>query len=175
MLVPHTEELCTSLWFYIVKNSPGVVISVDKSGERKSVEADGRSLDTSDVFCRQSAIEGAGLGLFAGRRFVRGEVVCKYAGNVLRTVEAIRLKDKSYLMRLGPQVYVDAGPRLEVAARYINDCRNPLLFNVAFDKRPDQQCALVVATRDLDEGEEIFANYGKFYWVPGSSPTRLEP
>jgi hypothetical protein len=32
-------------------------------------------------------------------------------------------------------------------ARFINDCRNPCLYNVEFQKRPEEGFALVVATR----------------------------
>lgn len=66
----------------------------------------------------------AGLGLFAGVPLLKGQVVCDYTGTILTTSEAIRytpspiyfvlevvsyrLADKRYLMRLGPQLYVDA-------------------------------------------------------------------
>jgi len=98
-------------------------------------------------------------------------------------------------MRLGPQVYVDARERLDVLARYINDCRNKLKYNVRFDKQPEvrgcvctalcyrchgggdviawplsrlceqQKRALVVALRRIEAGEELYVNYGRFYWV----------
>lgn len=56
-------------------------------------------------------------GLFANVRFHKDEVVCRYVGKVLRTVEAMRLEDKSYLMRLGEQCYVDAREDLSCHAR----------------------------------------------------------
>ena len=59
--------------------------------------------------------------------------------------------------RLRPsKVYVDALLHPAVAARYINDCRNPRGFNVAFDKRPEHPgapAAAVVALRDIAAGE----------------------
>jgi SET domain-containing protein len=105
------------------------------------------------------------LGLFAGKRFSKGEVVCKYVGDRYRTGEAIRLKDKSYLMRLGEQSYVDAQPHAGVYARYMNDCINPEGWNVEFVKLPDRGCALVVALRDIECYEELFVSYGKRYWM----------
>jgi hypothetical protein len=33
-----------------------------------------------------------------------GTVLCRYEGQVLSTTQALRLEDKSYLMRLGAQV-----------------------------------------------------------------------
>jgi SET domain-containing protein len=105
------------------------------------------------------------LGLYAGRALVKGEVVCKYIGDRYRTIEAIRLKDKSYLMRLGEQSYVDAEPHKDVFARYMNDCINPTGWNVEFLKLPDKGCALVVALRDIAVHEELFVSYGKRYWM----------
>jgi len=108
-------------------------------------------------------------GLFAQRSFEAGEVVCVYQGVVLKTTEALRLpvEEKGYLMRLGPQCYVDARPCPLVLARYINDPINPAGYNVRFDKLPDADPprALVVAIRSILAGEELFANYGKWYWA----------
>eukprot|EP01031_Cornospumella_fuschlensis_P031359 gene31359-37899_t len=104
-------------------------------------------------------------GLFATSKVSRNETICKYFGKVLRTVEAMRLDDKSYLMRLGEQCYVDAREDLSCYARYINDCINPRKWNVRFDKRPSEQCAYVIALRDIEPGEELFADYGRWYWL----------
>ncbi|KAJ1432752.1 hypothetical protein B484DRAFT_327129 [Ochromonadaceae sp. CCMP2298] len=105
------------------------------------------------------------LGLFANKSFETGDVVCRYVGDWLRTADAIRLKDKSYLMRLGEQSYVDARPHDRVLARYINDCINQGGWNVEFVKLPEQGCALVVATRPIAAWEELFVSYGKRYWM----------
>ena len=116
----------------------------------------------------------AGFGLFARKSFLAGEVICVYEGDFYRTKDAIRLKDKSYLMRLGPQCYVDALNRGDVPARYINDCRNPLLHNVYFDKRPEDRQAHVTAIRTIEKGEELFVDYGKRYWAGSDlKPKRL--
>ncbi|CAN0010442.1 unnamed protein product [Laminaria digitata] len=68
-------------------------------------------------------------------------------------------------MRLGPQVYVDALDHPEVKARYINDCRNPSLYNATFRKLPSEGKASVVALKGVDPGQEIFADYGRWYWL----------
>ncbi|CAF3336303.1 unnamed protein product [Rotaria sp. Silwood1] len=106
-------------------------------------------------------------------QIAKGSCVCIYKGKTLRTIDAIRLKDKSYLMRLGPQVYVDPCDDETILGRYINDPRNRLLQNVIFDKRPEEQCAYVIAKRDIAAGEEIFADYGRWYWLT-KTPNRLE-
>lgn len=72
----------------------------------------------------------------------------------------------------GMQCYVDAKDDHKILARFINDCRNPNLYNVFFLKSPDDQCAYVISTRDIQKGEEIFVDYGRWYWI-GKNPKRL--
>ncbi|CAK9253316.1 unnamed protein product [Sphagnum jensenii] len=76
----------------------------------------------------------------------------------------MRLEDKSYLMRLGEQSYVDS-KESNCFARYINDCRNPAGYNVKFIKFPLEGFAHVVALRAIKAGEELFVNYGSRYWA----------
>ena len=56
--------------------------------------------------------------------------------------------------------------------RYINDCINPAGYNAVFQKQPELGMAYVVALRDIEVGEEIFVDYGKWYWAK-LKPTRL--
>ena len=114
---------------------------------------------------RRSTMPRAGQGLFATQHWPRGACICCYRGTVLRTRDAIRLEDKSYLMRLGPQVYVDARPHPHVLARYINDARNPTRNNARFEKLPDKAMARVLATRDIEPNEEVLVDYGRWYWL----------
>ena len=91
------------------------------------------------------------------------------------TVESMRLENHDYLMRLGPNVMVDARQHLEVLARFINDHRHPLLYNVQFVKQPEHRRALVVSTRRIHAGEELFVDYGKRYWTgAGYKPSKLQ-
>ena len=65
-----------------------------------------------------SRLPGAGHGLFAARRgaarkgwaWRARDVVCVYEGSVLATKSALRVEDKSYLMRLGPQARAATRP-----------------------------------------------------------------
>ena len=57
-------------------------------------------------------------------------------------------------------------------ARYINDCRNQNLYNVRFLKSPAENCAYVIVNRDIDQDEEFYVDYGKWYWF-GKSPKKL--
>merc|ERR1712137_621387 len=97
----------------------------------------------------------------------------------------MKLEDKSYLMRLGENIYIDAknpivtekrndddsfdikskGIEEEIKARYINDCRNKNGYNVEFIKLPSEKKALIRAIRDIEINEELFVDYGKWYWA----------
>lgn len=114
-----------------------------------------------------SNIPGAGKGLFATRHHTQGSTICEYTGVVLPNQEsAWKLKDKSYLMKLGDGKYVDALHCPNVLARYINDCRGHRGgFNVHFQKRPEDDKADVVAMRDIEPGDELYVNYGRLYWL----------
>ena len=108
----------------------------------------------------ESYIPSGGLGLFTTQARAQGEEICYYTGTQIRFLDALRLPDKSYLMRLGPQCYIDARQHADVAARYINDCRNSRGYNARFDKRPAEGRAAVIATRDIAAGAELFVDYG---------------
>jgi hypothetical protein len=92
---------------------------------RCNLLARGEMASRGGLEVRESLIPGAGRGLFTTAAVVAGAVVCGYTGQVLRTADAVRLTHKDYLMRLGPQVYIDSGPEEHhgVLARYINDSR----------------------------------------------------
>eukprot|EP00439_Symbiodinium_sp_Y106_P080035 s2086_g18.t2 len=139
----------------------------------------------------------AGLGLFVQQAVAPGEVLCEYRGRTFTTAEAMRLEDKSYLMRVGwfllmdygninglgvwrlrhhacREEYIDAREDTSLIARYINDCRNPAVYNVSFEKRPGEGRALVVACRPISAGEELFVDYGRWYWAK-LRPTKIGP
>ena len=94
-----------------------------------------------------------------------GEIVTCYVGEKLPTSVAIRRTDKAYLMRLGPNCYVDSRYSPLSLARYINDCRTPSGHNVKFLKSKLEGCAWVIASRNIHRGEELFVDYGRWYWV----------
>ena len=74
---------------------------------------------------KPSSLAAGGAGLFTRVRLVAGSVVCYNTGDVFKLREGMVRPDHSYLMRMGA-IYVDALDHLEVLARYINDCRNPM-------------------------------------------------
>ena len=113
-----------------------------------------------------STIKGAGEGLFATERIAADETIGFYRGEVLTLREAVALKDRDYLMGgFGPNAHVDARDAFAMPGRYVNDSFDASRLNARFDKTKATRSARVVALRDIEEGEEIFASYGRSYWT----------
>jgi len=119
---------------------------------------------------KASTIPHAGNGLFTTRSFPKGTLLCVYSGTSISLTQAMQRandgKHGDYVMGgFGPFWRVDAGPHPKVLARYINDhYTQPQLTNVQFIKLKKLRVALILSTRDLLKGEEIFASYGEGYW-----------
>ena len=112
-----------------------------------------------------STVKGAGEGLFATERIAAHETIGFYRGEVLTLREALQLKDRDYLMGgFGPNAHVDASKAFAMPGRYVNDSFDASRLNARFDKSKATRSARVVALRDIGEGEEIFASYGRSYW-----------
>ena len=112
-----------------------------------------------------STIKGAGEGLFATERIAANDTIGFYRGEVLTLREALQLKDRDYLMGgFGPNAHVDASKAFAMPGRYVNDSFDASRLNARFYKSKATRSARVVALRDIGEGEEIFASYGRSYW-----------
>ena len=59
-------------------------------------------------------------------------------------------------MLVANDVLVDPGPLSHVKARYINDPMNEAIVNGKFEPAPEIHRFAVVATRDIERGEELF-------------------
>jgi hypothetical protein len=133
-----------------------------------------------DLSPRQSGIPGAGLGLFytpsirdpagsvGGAVVSSGDTLCYMTGHLHTFHSAKTVTDRTYLLLLHGDNLVDSGPLLQIKARYINDPLNENYVNCKFV--PEQDRAAVVATRDIEIGEELFVSYGPGYWSQHTTP-----
>ena len=129
----------------------------------------GHALDC--VAVRPSLIVAAGRGLFATAPIASGALICVYSGRVLTLKQVMELSvaERDYVMGgFGINKHVDASGETHagVFARYINDNWNVEggAPNVEFVKLRRQAKALVVASRRIEVGEELYARYGAGYW-----------
>lgn len=92
-------------------------------------------------------------------------IICYYTGHIHNNFSQRHLvKDKSYLMNVAGDLFVDPRPMTSIKARFINDPLNPDAVNCTFVPEPDHRRCAVVASKDIQSGEELFVSYGDFYW-----------
>lgn len=146
----------------------------------------------SNVYVDTSTIPKAGLGLFAGTRgFRQGQVVCEYSDDEILVPLSTLMKESEaceargdhqgfvrcwmyvyqskHLDEHGEEYCWDARHKTTHLASLINDARSDQLNNVKFvDRAPRTPMqlprCLMVATRDIVPGEELFVSYGDEYW-----------
>ena len=142
-----------------------------KRDENKLIEFINRNRrkDSSMVRVGKSTIPNAGLGLFADKDITEGERIrgATYGGRIMNFNEAkkIPMKEKDYVMALHLNVHVDAKEHYGYMARYINDTyKTEKSRNCKFLKMSVENRASVIAMRDIERGEELFAEYGSGYW-----------
>ena len=135
------------------------------------IKSIGEKLPTEDatLTVKQSRINNAGDGLYAKDNILPLTKICYYWGAIHDFHSKQKLNNNAYLLHLGyndafgADVFVD--PRkLDNNARFINDPRNELLYNVKFVPDPNKLRADVVATREIQSGEELFVDYSDSYW-----------
>lgn len=128
---------------------------------------------------RASDVSDAGLGLFALRSFRPGESLCEYTGDVMTFWQHQRTPDWRYVVAIGNGRFVDAGRYPCAKARHINHHFDPEKVNTTYVETADGRI-LVEATRPIQPGEEVYADYGARYWnrvrwnalvVPGRGPS----
>ena len=120
---------------------------------------------------RPSSIEAAGNGLYALSAFENGATITFYGG--IRMSENIYLSNTSifppgldaYLLET-PYMFIDGRTNFRLAVelgRWITHSKNRA--NCKFVVDGEDGTVSVRATRDIEEGEELFLNYGNNYWT----------
>jgi len=121
------------------------------------------TLEILGVYVAPSTIPKAGKGLFAAKPFKKGETISFYDGELLTTDQYNKRYDKegygSYGMTLNRNWVIDARKTTSGVARYICDFtgsgKKPNVEYQEYKKRIE-----VVTLRKIEEGEELFADYG---------------
>ncbi len=98
-----------------------------------------------------------GMGLFAGEKIKKGEMIIEYIGNILTTAEAAHLTDNQYLFEVNSKKTIDGSPKWNIA-RYCNHaCEEDA--NAESDIKKGR--VFVKAVKNIEEGEEITYDYGE--------------
>lgn len=122
------------------------------------------------LLIKRSRLPGAGKGLFTTKAIRKDSKIIAYRGEIIGYKEYRRRARKEvdqYLFYLRRELCIDAMHTPQYKARYANDAagitrikglRNNSDYIIFGD-----QC-FIVASRNINAGEEIFVNYTKPYW-----------
>jgi len=101
----------------------------------------------------------AGLGLFAGKEYKKGDLVIEYTGETISDAEAQKRGGK-YLFELNDNWTIDGTTRKNIA-RYINHSCKPNCEPFLSD---DETQVFIYTKKKILPGEEFTYNYGSYYF-----------
>jgi uncharacterized protein len=122
------------------------------------------------LLVKKSTLPQAGKGLFTSKRILKDEKIVEYKGEIIDWKEyEKRVKEDrdGYLFYINRKRCIDAFNTPQHKARYANDAaglsrvkglKNNSVYEVFGNK------CFIVATRNIEAGEEIFVSYSKDYW-----------
>ena len=116
---------------------------------------------------KTSTIPGAGKGLFTNSFIAKGSQIVEYKGTITTWEKVKDDASNGYIYFLKPNYVIDGRDHPKSLARYANDAKglsktkgkanNARFLNEGLR-------VFLIATKDIDAGEEIFADYGRNYW-----------
>ncbi len=98
-----------------------------------------------------------GMGLFAGEKIKKGEMIVEYIGNIITTEEAAHLTENEYLFEVNSKKTIDGSPKWNTA-RYCNHACEEAA-NAESDIKKGR--VFVKAIKNIEIGEEIVYDYGE--------------
>ncbi|HQQ95177.1 MAG TPA: SET domain-containing protein [Bacteroidia bacterium] len=122
------------------------------------------------LIIKKSGLPNAGKGLFTNKPIKKDQKIVEYKGEIIdwREYEKRVKEDKDgYLFYIHRKRCIDAYGTPQYKARYANDAeglsrvkglKNNSVYEIFGDR------CYIVATRDIEAGEEIFVSYSKDYW-----------
>ncbi len=119
------------------------------------------------TFVKKSTIPNAGNGLFAKRSFKKDDFIDFYLGEIIYDKDKLK-KDNRYLFfNEKGNFYIDG--KFGNKVKYINHNNDVDLRNCAYKYYllPDINILypIVVCIKDVNEGEEFFCDYGRYYKI----------
>lgn len=136
------------------------------------MKADVNKINASEsdyLYTNPSQILNSGIGLFTAITIYKDEIIANYKGKILTKTEAKAKADKGkgkYFINLLDGTILDSMP-IKCFAKYANDAtgfsKSDFKNNAKIGLDENENVCLI-ATRKINQGEEVFCNYGKRYW-----------
>ena len=130
-------------------------------------------ISSEAVHVMKSEIGSAEWGLFARKSFRSGDVICKHMNDSVEIEESTSAAENAHDQQLTHNISVRASRIDDTPGRWINHSNNPHQINCKLEFLGDPQLkrAIVVATKDIKEGEELYTSYSERYWsIRGHKP-----
>jgi hypothetical protein len=116
------------------------------------------------LLIKKSGLTKAGKGLFTEKPIAKGTKIVEYKGLIKPLIE---IKDRRYAFYVNKDHVIDAKQNKEGLAHFANDAKGlskkaDLRNNAKYLKEGVR--VFIVATKQINAGEEILVGYGKSYW-----------
>lgn len=122
-----------------------------------------RTLTADDFLIKRSSIKGIGFGLFAKTTIFKGDTIGRYTGKLITDAQSNRepYLSSHYILWICKNHSIVAEGALASYTKYINHKDKP---NARFVVSTRWKKARVEAIRKINSGEEIFIDYGPYFW-----------
>ena len=121
------------------------------------------------LYVKKSQIPNAGKGLFTAIPIYKDEIISIYKGEILSNKDAkIRAKKGNdlYFINMLNGTIMDS-MKTQCFAKYANDAEGSDKTEFSNNSKislDDNEAVCLIATKNIQTGEEIFCSYGKEYW-----------
>ena len=120
-----------------------------------------------NVFARKSTVDG--IGLFAGKRLQKEDIICLYSGNVVSETT-----ESKYVVKVSDQngsILIDGHDVDNFSGKWINHSLRPNARLVkpigGILRYKERRVIIVESLKEIQKGEEIFIDYGEEYFMKG--------
>ena len=126
---------------------------------------------------KESTIPNAGKGLFTKVFIPKSTPIVEYKGTITTWKEVKEDHTNPYIFYVKAGHVIDARHHLKSLARYANDAKGLTRTknkknNACFDKEGVR--VYLIATKDIQAGEEILVEYGTQYWQTMRQNIRID-
>jgi SET domain-containing protein len=129
-------------------------------------------IDPTFLFVKDSSLPNCGKGLFTKVAIKKGAIIVEYKGEKITWAEGLKRNENHpfqspYLFYISAKNCIDAEYTLDALARYANDAKGHTKvkgLNNNAEYAVIKRVPYIVATKNINAGEEIFVSYGDDYW-----------
>ncbi|MDZ4725736.1 MAG: SET domain-containing protein-lysine N-methyltransferase [Leptospira sp.] len=138
-------------------------VSPKKKNKKKVIKRKPVIYSEKDFIVKPSSIPGIGMGLFTKQTLYKGDTVGYYMGRIItdEDAESPKYVDSKYLLWICKDWWIYGEGKESNYTRFINHSEKP---NAELVTSVRWKTARFKVLKKINEGEEIFFDYGNDYW-----------